>query len=88
MALLVYLNDIILTGSDLTTTKSSKTMLDVRFKLKGLGDLKYFLGFKIARSNKGISIIQMHYALQLLEDTGYLACKPRSIPIGQIFLLQ
>ncbi|XP_068644814.1 uncharacterized mitochondrial protein AtMg00810-like [Aristolochia californica] len=43
--------------------------------------LKHFLGLEIAQSKQGIVLSQRHYTLQLLEDTGYLACKPTSIPM-------
>ena len=37
-----------------------KDMLDDKFKLKDLGDLKYFLGLEVARSDKGIEIGRAH----------------------------
>ena len=43
--------------------------------------MKYFLGLEIARPSKGIILSQRHYTLQLLEDTGFLASKPASIPM-------
>ncbi|XP_030493021.2 uncharacterized protein LOC115709125 [Cannabis sativa] len=52
-----------------------------KFKLKDLRDLKYFLGLEVERSNKGIFVSQRAYALQLLEDLGYLGSKPVSTPI-------
>ncbi|XP_031249394.1 uncharacterized protein LOC116107227 [Pistacia vera] len=51
------------------------------FKLKDLGGLKYFLGLEIAQSKQGIALSQRHYTLQLLEDSGYLACKPTVVPM-------
>ena len=43
--------------------------------------LKYFLRLEIAQSTTSIVFSQRHYTLQLLEDNGYLACKPSSIPM-------
>lgn len=51
------------------------------FKLKILGDLKYFLGLEIARSNKGIYLSQRKYVLSLLDDTGFIDAKPASLPM-------
>lgn len=73
MALLVYVDDIIITGPDLTAITNLKNFLHTQFKLKDLGILRYFLGLEIARSSSGILLTQGHYTLQLLEDTGFLA---------------
>ncbi|XP_019057758.1 PREDICTED: uncharacterized protein LOC109116562 [Tarenaya hassleriana] len=58
-----------------------KKHLCSQFLLKDLGSLKYFLGLEIARSSKGIHICQRKYALELLEEFGMLACKPRASPM-------
>jgi len=54
LALLVYVDDVILTGNSLKEIEHVKTLLHNAFKIKYLGDLKYFLGFEVARSKKGI----------------------------------
>ncbi|KAL4334975.1 hypothetical protein GQ457_07G002860 [Hibiscus cannabinus] len=82
IALLVYVDDIILAGKDLKLLADVQNFLQSHFKLKDLGNLKYFLGFEIARSKSGISLSQRQYALQLLEDTGSLAKKPAELPIA------
>ncbi|KAL9840866.1 putative RNA-directed DNA polymerase [Arabidopsis thaliana] len=51
------------------------------FKLRDLGDLKYFLGLEIARTEAGISLCQRKYALELLASTGMINCKPVSVPM-------
>ncbi|XP_020978066.1 L-ascorbate oxidase homolog [Arachis ipaensis] len=51
------------------------------FKLKILGDLKFFLGLKLARSKDGISLTQRKYAISSLEETCYLGCKPATTPM-------
>jgi hypothetical protein len=53
------------------------------FKLKDLGNLKYFLGIEVARSKKCIFLSQRKYALEVLEDTGFLNAKPNTFPIEQ-----
>ena len=75
-ALLVYVDDIILPGNDKEEIDRVKDALNKTFKIKDLGDLRYFLGFEVARSKKGIMMNQRKYALELLTDAGLLVCKP------------
>lgn len=65
-ALLVYVDDVILTGTSVTEINSVKQFLDDRFKIKDLGCLKYFLGLEVSRSHKGIHLCQCKYALDIL----------------------
>ncbi|XP_022891686.1 uncharacterized protein LOC111406507 [Olea europaea var. sylvestris] len=81
VALLVYVDDIVIIGPNVQVINSLKTFLHSQFKLKDLGCLKYFLGIEIARFSSGIVISQRQYRLQLLEDAGYLDCKPINSPM-------
>lgn len=81
LALLVYVDDIVIATNDQEEAVNLKLFLNEQFKLKDLGDLKYFLGIEVARSSKGIYICQRHYTLQLLDETGLLGCKPRTTPM-------
>lgn len=76
--ILVYVDDIVVTGNCSDTIQELKFTLDKCFKLKDLGDLKFFLGIEVAQSVKGISINQRHCALTFLEETGFLGSKPVS----------
>ena len=51
------------------------------FEIKYLGNLKYLLGMEVARSQKGISISQHEYVLNLLKETGMLGCKLEDTPM-------
>lgn len=81
VALLVYVDDIIINGPFISTINCLKSLLQGQFKLKDLGHLKYFLGLEIARFPTGIVLSQRHYTFQLLEDTGFHASKPTSVPM-------
>ncbi|KAK2968523.1 hypothetical protein RJ640_022768 [Escallonia rubra] len=71
-------------GDDYEEMNRLKTILTKEFEIKDLGKLKYFLGMEVARSNKGISISQRKYTLDLLKETGMLGCKPVDTPMDPI----
>ncbi|RVX09482.1 Retrovirus-related Pol polyprotein from transposon TNT 1-94 [Vitis vinifera] len=48
---------------------------------KDLGKLKYFSGIEIAQSSSGCGSFQRKYALNILEETGMLDCKPVDTPM-------
>ena len=81
--LLVYLNDILIASNDVDVVSAFKQFLDKKFKRKDLGTLKFFLGLEVARTAKGISLCQRKFTLELLSDTGLLACKPSNVPMDQ-----
>ncbi|XP_039014014.1 uncharacterized protein LOC120143865 [Hibiscus syriacus] len=58
-----------------------KEFLSAEFELKDLGNLKYFLGMEVARSETCISISQRKYILDLLFEVGLLGCKPVKTPM-------
>ncbi|GAU30132.1 hypothetical protein TSUD_360250 [Trifolium subterraneum] len=80
-AILVYVDDLVLGGTDIAEIHHLKALLDAKFSIKDLGSLKYFLGFEVARSTTGISLCQRKYTLDLLQDSGLLAAKPTSTPM-------
>ncbi|RVX14584.1 Retrovirus-related Pol polyprotein from transposon TNT 1-94 [Vitis vinifera] len=56
--LIVYVDDIILSGNDMGELQKLKKYLSEEFEVKDLGNLKYFLGMEVARSRKGIVVSQ------------------------------
>ena len=80
-ALIVYVDDMVVTGNDLSEITALQRKLAAEFELKDLGNLKYFLGIEVARSAQGISLCQRKYVIDLLTETGMLDCKPAETPI-------
>ena len=83
MVLLVYMGDVLIACNDKAKIDRFKVILDDKFKLKDLGDLKYFLGLEVARSDKEIALCQRKYTLELLNDAGLLGCKCAKTPMKQ-----
>lgn len=83
MAILVFIDDIILAGNDIDFIHEFKQVLDLKFKLKDLGILKFFLGLEIARSLKGLLVCQRKYTLEVLADAGFLGARPAECPMSQ-----
>ncbi|RVX02060.1 Retrovirus-related Pol polyprotein from transposon RE1 [Vitis vinifera] len=79
--LVVYVDDIVITGSDQNGIQNLKQHLFTHFQTKDLGKLKYFLGIEIAQSSSGVVLSQRKYALDILEETGMLDCKPIDTPM-------
>ena len=78
------MDDILIASNNIEAVNTFKVFLDAKFKLKDLGTLKYFLGFEVARTKRGISLCQRKFVLELLSDTGLLACKPANVPMDQL----
>ena len=74
--LIVYVDDIILTGDNTGKVERLKKVLATKFEVKDLGQMRYFLGMEVARSRKGISISHRKYVLDLLTEITMLGCKP------------
>jgi len=70
-----------LVDNNLLEIQRVKTHLHNSFSIKDLGTLCYFLGFEISSSPSGIVLNQRKYCLDLLSDSGLLACKPASSPM-------
>ena len=66
--ILIYVDDIIITGSDKEGIISTKVFLKSTFDIKDLGELKYFLGIEICRSKEGLFLSQRMYTLDLLNE--------------------
>lgn len=81
IALIVYVDGIVVIGNDVETIKILKSQLVKDFEIKDLGPLKYFLGIEVTRSPRGIFLSQKKYVLDLLIETGMLGCKPTTTPI-------
>lgn len=78
--ILVYVDDFIIAGNDISIIQRFKLYLHTSFKMKDLGKLKYFLGLEVARGPDGIFVSQHKYALDIITECSLLGAKPSPTP--------
>ena len=79
--MVVYVDDIVITGNDQDGITNLKQHLFKHFQTKDLVRLKYFLGIEVALSRSDIVISQRKYVLDILEETGIMGCRPIDTPM-------
>ncbi|KAG7548771.1 Reverse transcriptase RNA-dependent DNA polymerase [Arabidopsis suecica] len=78
---LVYVDDIVVTGNSPTHVQVFINLLAARFSLKDMGALSYFLGIEVSRTAAGLTLTQTKYINDLLHRTNMVATKPVSTPM-------
>lgn len=79
---LVYVDDMLITGSNNQQIDTLITALNARFSLKDLGETKYFLSIEFTRTSHGLHLSQQKYITDLLEKTKMVAAKPVTTPMS------
>lgn len=78
---LIYLDDLRITGNNSKLIEEVKTALHNNFNMKDLRDLKFFLGIEVLRSKKGILLTKRKYALELISESSLSGAKPVATPL-------
>jgi hypothetical protein len=79
---LVYVDDIILTGSDSTSIDRLIKVLSEDFPIKELGNLNFFLGIEVTQIPDGIHLSQQRYISDILQRTNMDLSKPITSPMA------
>ena len=88
MYLLVYVDDLILTGSDDMVVQNFVDQLGSRFSIKDLGNLSYFLGVEVIPCPEGLRLTQHKYLLDILTKHNMENSKPVQTPLATSSSLQ
>jgi hypothetical protein len=73
--LLVYVDDILITGNNSALIHRLSILLGSEFKLRDLGHAHYSLGIEIAPTSIGLELSQHKYVLDILSRAGMSSCK-------------
>jgi hypothetical protein len=79
---LVYVDDIILTGSSISVVDDLIKSLSLTFPIKDLDSLNFFLGVEVHRSSTGLHLSQQCYIADILKRTNMELAKPISSPMS------
>ncbi len=77
------MNNLIISGKDMTSINNFKIQLNEEYKMKNLEELKYFLDIQVHhdKEHKIIHINQTEYNRTILERYGMQNNKPTSTPL-------
>jgi hypothetical protein len=78
--LLLYVDDLFLTGEEKLITECKKKLAS-KFEMKDLGLMHYFLGLEVWQSPERIFLNQGKYAVEILKRFDMLECKSMNTPM-------
>ncbi|KAD3642341.1 hypothetical protein E3N88_31565 [Mikania micrantha] len=79
--LVIYVDDLLVTGSSIEEITQFKTQMKLRFEMSDLGLLSYYLGLEVKQEETGIKIAQSNYARKVLKMAGLDDCNPAKFPM-------
>ncbi|CAA7051267.1 unnamed protein product [Microthlaspi erraticum] len=80
--ILVYVDDIVITGNNPRLLQHTLDALATRFSIKDPEDLNYFLGIEAFRTSFGLHLTQRRYILDLLQRCKMSDAKPVQTPMA------
>ena len=87
--LCLYVDDILIFGTNRKVIEEVKDFLNHNFQLKDLGVADVILNIKLLRDDDGgITLLQSHYVEKVLSHFGYSDCKPSPTPYDPSVLLR
>ncbi|KAL8160866.1 hypothetical protein V2J09_012355 [Rumex salicifolius] len=81
--LVLYVDDILIAGSDLSLLKETKSFLSSNFEMKDMGEASYVIGIEISRdrSQRTLGLSQKAYISKVLERFSMTGCNSSIVPI-------
>jgi len=79
--LLLYVDDMVLTGSSTMLLERIIGRFRAEFAVRDMGPLRYFLGISVTRTAHGFALSHQLYTEDILERAGMANCKPIATPV-------
>ncbi|KAH1122317.1 hypothetical protein J1N35_005477 [Gossypium stocksii] len=79
--IIVYVDDIVITGSSNDEIGSIVRQLHSKFALKDMGQLNFFLGIEVQHTLQGVFLSQKKYILEILTKTAMLGAAATPTPM-------
>ena len=79
--LLLYVDDMLITGNSSSVLSRLLTELDTQFRMTDLGPMHYFLGIQVNHHSDGLFMSQQSYAEDILAVASMAECKPVATPL-------
>lgn len=80
--LLVYVDDIVITGNNVTKIQYMIDALGQEFAIKDLGQLNFFLGMEVKYNANGVTLSQSKYANELITRANLQNCSTIATPMA------
>jgi hypothetical protein len=85
----LYVDDILIFGSNLNVIEEVKNLLSSNFEMKDLGEDDVILNIKLVREGDGgVTLLQSHYVEKVLSRFGFSDCDPAPTPYDPSMLLR
>jgi len=81
--LILYVDDLFITGNDSKRITWIKNQLHQEFEMTDLGFVRRYLGIRFQRCQQGIFLNQTDYARDMLREFGAENCKGADIPLPE-----
>ena len=81
IVLLLYVDDMIITGDDYVGIEELKKFLCQHFEMKDLGPLSYFVGFEVLSSSNGLFLSKAKFVFDLVSRAGLSDSKIEHTPL-------
>ena len=79
---IIYVDDILITGSNSHLVEKVIHQLGAKFALKDLGEFNYFLGLEVTPTVDGLHLSQTKYIGDLLKKAQMVNCKGCPTPMS------